>query len=62
VEGFIVTRFQERWREGIAQMAQWIKEGRIQYHEDIVEGFEKTPRAFIDMLEGKNTGKMLVKA
>jgi len=62
VEGFIVTRFQERWAQGIAQMAQWMKEGRIKYHEDIVEGFENTPRAFIDMLEGKNTGKMLVKA
>jgi NADPH:quinone reductase len=62
VEGFIVSRFQERWPQGVAQMAQWMKEGRIKYHEDIVEGFEKTPRAFIDMLEGKNTGKMLVKA
>jgi NADPH-dependent curcumin reductase CurA len=62
VEGFIVTRFQERWPQGIVQMAQWIKEGRIKYHEDIVKGFENTPRAFIDMLEGKNTGKMLVKA
>jgi NADPH-dependent curcumin reductase CurA len=62
VEGFIVTRFLERWQQGVAQMATWMKEGRIKYHEDIVEGFEKTPRAFIDMLEGKNTGKMLVKA
>ena len=62
VEGFIVTRFQERWPQGATQMAQWIKEGRIKHREDIVEGFEKTPRAFIDMLEGKNTGKMLVKA
>jgi leukotriene B4 12-hydroxydehydrogenase/15-oxo-prostaglandin 13-reductase len=62
VEGFIVSRFQERWAQGISQMAQWIKEGKIKYHEDIVEGFEKTPRAFIDMLQGKNTGKMLVKA
>ena len=62
VEGFIVTRFQERWPQGIAQMAQWLKEGRIKYHEDIMEGFENMPRAFIDMLEGKNTGKMLVKA
>ena len=62
VEGFIVTRFQERWPEGVAQMTQWVKEGRIKYHEDIAQGFEKTPRAFIDMLEGKNTGKMLVKA
>ena len=61
VEGFIVTRWQSRWGEGIAQMAQWVKEGKIRYREDIVEGFEKTPRTFIDMLEGKNTGKMLVK-
>ena len=62
VEGFIVTRFQDRWPQGIAQMARWIQEGKIRYREDIVEGFENTPRAFIDMLQGKNTGKMLVKA
>jgi len=62
VEGFIVTRFQDRWPQGIAQMARWIQEGKLRYHEDIVEGFENTPRAFIEMLEGKNTGKMLVKA
>ena len=62
VEGFIISRFQERWSEGIRQMAQWIQEGKIKYHEDVVEGFENTPRAFIDMLQGKNTGKMLVKA
>jgi NADPH-dependent curcumin reductase CurA len=61
VEGFIVTRFQERWPQGIAQMARWIQEGKLRYREDIVLGFENTPRAFIDMLEGKNTGKMLVK-
>lgn len=62
VEGFIVTRFQARWPEGIAQMAQWLRADKLRYREDIVEGFENTPRAFIDMLEGKNTGKMLVKA
>jgi NADPH-dependent curcumin reductase CurA len=62
VEGFIVTRFQERWPQGIAQIARWIQEGKIRYREEIVVGFENTPRAFIDMLEGKNTGKMLVKA
>jgi len=61
VEGFIVTRFQERWPQGIAQMARWIQEGKLRYREDIVLGFENTSRAFIEMLEGKNTGKMLVK-
>jgi NADPH:quinone reductase len=62
VEGFIVTRFQDRWPQGVAQMGRWVQEGKIRYREDIVEGFENTPRAFIDMLQGKNTGKMLVKA
>ena len=62
VEGFIVTRFLDRWPQGVAQMARWIQEGKIRYREEIVEGFENTPRAFIDMLQGKNIGKMLVKA
>jgi NADPH:quinone reductase len=61
VEGFIVTRFQSRFGEGIAQMAQWIKEGKLKYREQVVEGFENTPQAFIAMLQGENTGKMLVK-
>jgi NADPH:quinone reductase len=61
VEGFIVSRWQSRWGEGIAQMAQWLKEGKIQYREDVVEGFGNTVKAFIGMLQGENTGKMLVK-
>ena len=61
VEGFIVTRWQSRWGEGVAQMAQWLKEGKIQHREDIVDGFENTVKAFIGMLQGENTGKMLVK-
>jgi NADPH:quinone reductase len=61
VEGFIVVRWKSRWGEGIAQMALWLKEGKIQYREDIVEGFGNTVKAFIGMLQGENTGKMLVK-
>lgn len=61
VEGFIVTRWQSRWGEGITQMAQWLKEGKIKHREQVVEGFENTVKAFIGMLQGENTGKMLVK-
>ena len=43
-------------------MAGWIKEGKLKYREDIVEGFENLPQAFIGMLEGDNIGKRLVKA
>jgi len=62
VEGFIVSRWGPRFAEGAQQMGQWLKEGKLKYHEDIVQGFENTPKAFIEMLGGKNTGKMLVKA
>lgn len=61
VEGFIVVRWMNRWSEGITQMAQWLKEGKIQYREEIVNGFGNTVKAFIGMLQGENTGKMLVK-
>lgn len=62
VEGFIVFRFQDRYGEGIRQMAQWLREGRLKYREEVVEGFENMAKAFIGMLHGDNTGKMVVKA
>ena len=62
VEGFIIFRFQNRYPEGIRQMAQWLREGRLKHREEVVEGFENLAKAFIGMLHGENTGKMLVKA
>ena len=47
--------------EGIAQMAQWMREGKIKTEETIVEGFEKMPEAFIGLFTGANLGKMVVK-
>jgi NADPH:quinone reductase len=60
-EGFLVFQFARRYAEGLQQMAEWIKEGKLQYTETIEEGIENAPRAFISMLQGKNTGKQLVK-
>jgi NADPH-dependent curcumin reductase CurA len=61
VEGFLVTQFAERYDSGLRQLSAWLKEGRLRYREDVVEGLENAPRAFIRMLEGKNIGKQLVK-
>ncbi|MFP6581819.1 MAG: NADP-dependent oxidoreductase [Candidatus Hydrogenedentota bacterium] len=60
-EGFIVSRFADRFPEGALQMGQWIQEGKLKYREDIMDGLENTPEAFIRMLNGKNKGKQLVK-
>jgi NADPH-dependent curcumin reductase CurA len=60
-EGFLVFQFANRSEEGIRQMAQWLKEGKLKYRENIIEGLENAPRAFIGMLKGENIGKQLVK-
>jgi len=60
-QGFIVTDFAERYAPARRQMGEWVRSGRIKYREDVVEGIDKAPRAFIGMLRGENFGKMLVK-
>ncbi|CAG9836165.1 unnamed protein product [Diabrotica balteata] len=61
MEGFIVRRWDDRWMEGINQNLEWIKQGKIKYHETITEGFENMFKAFTGMLKGENTGKAIVK-
>ena len=61
LEGFLVFQFADRYAEGLQQMAEWHKDGKMKLREEIVEGIENAPRAFIGMLEGRNTGKQLVK-
>ena len=61
MRGFIVTDFAERYGPARRQMGEWVKSGRIKYREDIADGIDKTPRAFIGMLRGENFGKQLVR-
>ena len=61
MRGFIVTDFVERYAPALRQMGEWMKSGKIKYREDVVEGIDKAPRAFIGMLRGENFGKLLVK-
>jgi NADPH-dependent curcumin reductase CurA len=60
-EGFLVQQFADRHEEGLKQLATWLREKKLKYHEDIVDGLENAPMAFIGMLEGKNIGKRLVR-
>lgn len=61
MEGFLVTRWLNRWQEGVQQNIKWVKEGKIKYKETVTEGFENMFQAFIEMFQGQNTGKALVK-
>ena len=59
--GFIVWDYASQEKEALTELANWIKEGKLHYREDIVDGLENAPEAFIGLLEGKNFGKLVVR-
>jgi NADPH-dependent curcumin reductase CurA len=61
MQGFIVNDYAAKFPEAIKQLSQWLAEGKLTHTETVVEGFEQIPQAFIDLFDGKNTGKMVVK-
>lgn len=61
LRGFIVWDFQAQAGDFYREAGAWLHEGRIKYREDVVNGLENAPEAFIGLLKGKNFGKLLVK-
>lgn len=62
MQGFIVWNYADKFPEAMEHLSRWLAEGKLDYTETIVDGFENTPQAFLDLFEGKNKGKMVVKA
>ena len=60
IRGFVATDFLHLRDDFRRDMVQWLSEGWIKYQETIFEGIESAPRALIGLLNGLNTGKMLV--
>ena len=62
MQGFINYDFaEEYYADFLRDVSNWISEGSVKYREDIVDGLENAPQAFIGMLAGKNFGKLLVR-
>lgn len=61
IRGFIVWDFAHLQDDFLREVAGWISSGRIKYREDIVEGLDSAPQAFIGLLKGRNFGKLLVR-
>jgi NADPH-dependent curcumin reductase CurA len=58
---FLVWEWPEEYPAAVAQLVQWVKEGKLRYREDIVEGLARAPEALIGVLRGDNFGKKLVR-
>ena len=61
MKGFVVYEFNDMRDQFLRDMRMWMKEGRMKYEETIMEGIQNAPAALIGLLEGRNTGKMLVR-
>ena len=62
LRGFIVRDHADRAPDAQRDLGGWLREGRIVARETVVEGgIEAAPQAFMDLLAGGNTGKMLVR-
>lgn len=61
IRGFIVSEWAADYDNFIRDMTAWIKEGKIKYKEDVVEGLDRVPEAFPRLFTGDNFGKLVVK-
>ena len=62
MQGFIVfDDYGDRHSEFAKAMAPWVRDGKVTFREDVVEGLEQAPEAFIGLLEGRNFGKLVVR-
>jgi NADPH-dependent curcumin reductase CurA len=62
LRGFINYEFTADYHaDFLREVSGWITEGRIRYREDIVDGLDNAPDAFIGMLEGRNFGKLIIR-
>ena len=60
MQGFIVSDHMDLKAEFMAEMSGWLADGTIKYREDITQGIENAPAAFIAVLKGENFGKQVV--
>jgi NADPH-dependent curcumin reductase CurA len=58
---FLVLNFLDEYARGVAELQRWVKEGRINVYEDVINGLENAPEALVGLLAGKNVGKRMVR-
>ena len=61
VRGLLALDFADRFHEALRPLAEWVTTGRLRYRERVSEGLENAPRAFMELLQGQNIGKQLVR-
>ncbi len=61
MEGIVVFDYAERYPEGIAAIAEWMKQGKLHSREDVVDGLEHFPEVLLKLFSGENFGKLVLR-
>ncbi len=61
MQGFIVSDHVDRVPDFVRDVSTWLAEGKMVYREDVVDGLENAPEAFLGLFSGANFGKLVVK-
>ncbi len=60
-QGFVIFDHLDRWEASVAQLAEWVREGRLHYAEDVLDGIEACPDALAGLYRGENKGKRVIR-
>ena len=60
-QGFVIFDHVDRWDESVARLAAWVREGRLVYVEDMLDGIEACPDALAGLYRGENKGKRIIR-
>ena len=61
MSGFLVFDYVHRTDEAVAKLAEWVRQGKLAYREDILDGIEHCPDAIAGLYRGENQGKRLIR-
>src|SRR4029453_17133051 len=61
MQGFVIFDYAPRFDEAVVRLAQWIRDGRLRYAEDILEGIDHPPGATAGLFRGEKRGKRLIR-
>lgn len=61
MQGFLAFDYAARYGEAIAELEGWVRDGRIKYREDVLDGIEHAPGAIAKLYRGENLGKLLIR-
>lgn len=61
IQGFLIWDYEHRYEEAVARLSAWVRDGRLRYREEILDGIEQAPASIEGLYRGENKGKRLIR-